>query len=222
MTPQEKILIVDFGSQVTQLIARRVRENGVYCEIQPFNRVDADSLAAYDPKAVILSGGPASVSAAQAPRAPDAVFESGLPVLGICYGMQLLAAVRGGTLVYDIPTDRPQAGPHRLPEADGRHPLQIEVGTRLCDALGPDSPPVNSLHHQAVADPGDRLRVAARSPDGLIEAIELVSYGGDGGDAGFCLGVQWHPEKMRGSKRNLLFSAFVAACARAQENVENA
>ena len=82
----DRVLIVDFGSQVTQLIARRVRENGVYCEIHPYNKVTADSIAAYDPKGIILSGGPASVTAETAPRAPDAIFETGLPVLGICYG----------------------------------------------------------------------------------------------------------------------------------------
>jgi putative glutamine amidotransferase len=128
-----------------------------------------------------------------------------LPVLGICYGMQLLAAVRGGTLVYDIPTDRPQAGPHRLPEADGRHPLRIEPGTRLCEALGPDSPPVNSLHHQAVESPGTGMRIAARAEDGLIEAIEDE-------EQRFCVGVQWHPEKLSGIHRDGLFGAFIAAC----------
>src|SRR5450631_2225406 len=83
----DKILIVDFGSQVTQLIARRVREQGVYSEIVPFNRAE-DALERLKPKAVILSGGPASVTEFGTPRAPDWVFEAGLPVLGICYGEQ--------------------------------------------------------------------------------------------------------------------------------------
>src|SRR5580692_9672976 len=81
----DKLLIVDFGSQVTQLIARRVREAGVYCEIAPYQGAEA-AFAALNPKAVILSGGPASVPDAGSPRAPDVVFESGVPVLGICYG----------------------------------------------------------------------------------------------------------------------------------------
>ena len=83
----DKVLIVDFGSQVTQLIARRVREAGVYCEIVPFHKAEA-AFAAVRPKAVILSGGPASVLDDGSPRAPQAIFEAGIPVLGICYGQQ--------------------------------------------------------------------------------------------------------------------------------------
>ena len=81
----DKLLIVDFGSQVTQLIARRVREAGVYCEIHPFQNA-ARAFDELQPKAVILSGGPASVTTDGSPRAPEAVFASGVPVLGICYG----------------------------------------------------------------------------------------------------------------------------------------
>ncbi|MCW8861369.1 MAG: glutamine-hydrolyzing GMP synthase, partial [Rhodospirillales bacterium] len=92
----ERVLIIDFGSQVTQLIARRVRESGVYCEIHPFNKVDGDSIRAFDPKGVILSGGPASVTGIDTPRAPDELFSMGLPVLGICYGEQTMVAQLGG------------------------------------------------------------------------------------------------------------------------------
>src|SRR5579871_3831252 len=94
----DRVLIVDFGSQVTQLIARRLRESGVYCEIHPFNKVDQASLAAFAPKAVILSGGPASVTEPASPRIPDAVLTSKLPILGICYGQQALAAQLGGAV----------------------------------------------------------------------------------------------------------------------------
>jgi len=93
----DRVLILDFGSQVTQLIARRLRESGVYCEIQPFNIGD-DRVAAFEPKAVILSGGPASVAEAGTPRAPQKVFELGVPVLGICYGQMTMAAQLGGTV----------------------------------------------------------------------------------------------------------------------------
>ncbi|MEK9832616.1 MAG: GMP synthase (glutamine-hydrolyzing), partial [Rhodospirillaceae bacterium] len=86
----EKILIIDFGSQVTQLIARRIRESGVYSEIHPCFRVDRAFIEAFDPKAIILSGGPASVMAEGAPTVDPVVFELGLPVLGICYGEQLM------------------------------------------------------------------------------------------------------------------------------------
>src|ERR1700738_5564102 len=86
----DEILIVDFGSQVTQLIARRVREEKVYCEIVPFQKAE-EALGALHPKGVILSGGPASVLDANAPLAPAAVYAAGIPVLGICYGARALA-----------------------------------------------------------------------------------------------------------------------------------
>jgi GMP synthase (glutamine-hydrolysing) len=91
----QRILILDFGAQYTQLIARRVRELGVYCEIRPWDVGDAE-VRAFAPRGVILSGGPESVTDRNAPRAPAAVFELGVPVLGICYGMQTMAAQLGG------------------------------------------------------------------------------------------------------------------------------
>ncbi len=94
----ERILIIDFGSQVTQLIARRVRESGVYSEIHPFNALSADSIREFDPKGIILSGGPASVHQAETPQAPVGLFEMGLPVLGICYGEQTMVAELGGNV----------------------------------------------------------------------------------------------------------------------------
>ena len=92
----DRVLIIDFGSQVTQLIARRVRESGVYSEIHPFNNVSDAFLDEYAPKAVILSGGPASVHWDEAPAAPAKVFELGVPVLGICYGQQTMVTQLGG------------------------------------------------------------------------------------------------------------------------------
>ncbi|MCK4939115.1 MAG: GMP synthase (glutamine-hydrolyzing), partial [Rhodospirillaceae bacterium] len=79
----ERILIIDFGSQVTQLIARRVRESGIYSEIHPFNSVTMETIRQFNPRGIILSGGPASVTASDTPRAPDEIFEMGLPILGI-------------------------------------------------------------------------------------------------------------------------------------------
>src|SRR3984885_7839856 len=93
-----RILILDFGAQYTQLIARRVRESGVYCEIHPWDISD-EAVRAFAPRVVILSGGPESVTAAQPPRAPAAVFALGVPVLGICYGMQTMAQQLGGQVV---------------------------------------------------------------------------------------------------------------------------
>ena len=97
-TEHERILIIDFGSQVTQLIARRVRENGVYCEIWPFNQADMDKIAAYSPKGIILSGGPCSVLDKNSPSIPDAIFELDIPIFGICYGQQLMVKQLGGVV----------------------------------------------------------------------------------------------------------------------------
>ncbi len=92
----EKILIIDFGSQVTQLIARRLREAQIYCEIHPFHKIDSPFLDSYEPKGIILSGGPDSVTSATAPRCDEAVFAFGVPILGICYGEQLMCDSLGG------------------------------------------------------------------------------------------------------------------------------
>ena len=92
----ERVLIIDFGSQVTQLIARRVRESGVYSEIHPYQAVSEAFLDEFEPKAVILSGGPASITGTETPRVPAQVFDIGVPVLGICYGQQAMVAQLGG------------------------------------------------------------------------------------------------------------------------------
>ncbi|TRW50302.1 glutamine-hydrolyzing GMP synthase [Aliidiomarina halalkaliphila] len=94
---QHRILILDFGSQYTQLIARRIREIGVYCELWAWD-VDADDIKAFNPDGIILSGGPESVVEANSPRAPEYVFEAGVPVFGVCYGMQTMAAQLGGAV----------------------------------------------------------------------------------------------------------------------------
>lgn len=93
----QKILILDFGSQYTQLIARRVRETNIYCELHPYD-VSPEFIKEFSPKGIILSGGPASVTEDETPRAPQIVFELNVPVLGICYGMQTMAAQLGGTV----------------------------------------------------------------------------------------------------------------------------
>ncbi|MBA3578205.1 MAG: glutamine-hydrolyzing GMP synthase, partial [Sphingomonas sp.] len=96
--PADSILIIDFGSQVTQLIARRVREAGVYCEIAPFNAAE-EAFERMRPKGLIFSGGPSSVTVEDSPRAPQILFDSGLPLLGICYGQQTLHQQLGGKVV---------------------------------------------------------------------------------------------------------------------------
>jgi len=91
----DRILILDFGSQYSQLIARRVREAGVYCELHGWDMSEAE-ISAFNPRAIILSGGPETVTASEAPQAPERVFKLGVPLLGICYGMQTMAAQLGG------------------------------------------------------------------------------------------------------------------------------
>src|SRR5512138_299513 len=93
--PAESILIVDFGSQVTQLIARRIREAGVYCEVHPFQSA-GEAFTAMQPQGVVFSGGPASVTDAGSPRAPQAIIDAGVPILAICYGQQTLSLQLGG------------------------------------------------------------------------------------------------------------------------------
>ena len=117
----EKILIVDFGSQVTQLIARRVREEGVYSEIVPFQKAEA-AFREMKPKAVILSGGPESVHEEGSPRAPQAIFDSGVPVLGICYGQMTMAHQLGGEV---------EGGHHR---EFGRADVEVKGASQLFDA----------------------------------------------------------------------------------------
>ena len=123
-TPHDRLLIIDFGSQVTQLIARRLRELNVYCEIHPFQQVTEAFLDEFSPKAVIFSGGPASVIDEGSPRPPQKVFDLGVPILGICYGQQVMMQMLGGNVergdgtaefgrAYVTPSDE------RLPLLDG-------------------------------------------------------------------------------------------------------
>jgi GMP synthase (glutamine-hydrolysing) len=135
----DKILIVDFGSQVTQLIARRVREERVYCEIVPFQQAEA-ALRELKPKAVILSGGPASVFDKNAPLAPMAIYEAGVPVLGICYGEQAMAHQLGGTVEgghhrefgrAEVEVTKPSALYDGVWEVGQRYPVWMSHGDRV-------------------------------------------------------------------------------------------
>ncbi|PYE86181.1 glutamine-hydrolyzing GMP synthase [Pseudoroseicyclus aestuarii] len=154
MTPassHDRLLIVDFGSQVTQLIARRLRELNVYCEIHPFQAVTDALLDEMAPKAVILSGGPASVPDAGSPRPPQRVFELGVPVLGICYGQQVMMQMLGGEVLrgdgtaefgraFVSPTDTPSellagwfdGGREQVWMSHGDHVSRLAPGFEVC------------------------------------------------------------------------------------------
>jgi GMP synthase (glutamine-hydrolysing) len=136
----ERVLIIDFGSQVTQLIARRVRESGVYCEIHPYNKVDAAFLKLFAPKAVILSGGPCSVTDTPSPRAPKEVYEAGLPVLAICYGQQTMTVQLGGVVEggharefgrADVEIKKMSPLFEGVWEVGGRYPVWMSHGDRV-------------------------------------------------------------------------------------------
>jgi GMP synthase (glutamine-hydrolysing) len=171
----DRVLIVDFGSQVTQLIARRLRESGVYCEIHPYDKAGA-VLESFAPKAVILSGGPASAGLPDSPAAPQGLFERNVPVLGICYGEMTLAAQLGGVV---------EGGRER---EFGRAEIRITEESPLLAGLGGvgDSEPVWMSH-------GDKITAI---PPGfhVVATSEGSPYAAIADEARRIYGVQFHPE----------------------------
>ena len=192
----DRILIIDFGSQVTQLIARRVRESGVYSEIVPFNSA-AGVLESFAPKAIILSGGPASVTGMDTPRAPEAVFTMGVPVLGICYGEQTMCAQLGG---------RVEAHDH---QEFGRATIQVVEDSPLFDGLAkPGTSETVWMSH------GDRVTAL---PDGFktIATSEGAPFAAIADETRKFYGVQFHPEVMhtpRGAELLQNFTHKIAGC----------
>src|SRR4051812_10915654 len=171
----DKILIVDFGSQVTQLIARRVREEGVYSEIVPFNKAEA-AFAEMKPKAVILSGGPASVLDDNAPAAPLSILTAGVPVLGICYGEQTMAQQLGGTV---------EAGHHR---EFGRAAIEITDDCALFEGVWEKGGKYDvwMSHGDRVTKMPDGFRAVAKAPGSPISVIA--------DDVRKFYAMQFHPE----------------------------
>jgi len=166
----DSIAILDFGSQYAQLIARRVREVQVYCELYAWN-TPVEEVLALEPKGFILSGGPASVYDPGAPQIPDYVFESGLPVLGICYGMQALTYRLGGRVA---PSREREYGPAQL-ETMGENPL-----------IPPGKQTVWMSHGDRIEAPPPGFKALAGSGNSPIAAIGQVERG--------YYGVQFHPE----------------------------
>ncbi len=150
----DKVLIVDFGSQVTQLIARRVREEKVYCEIVPYQKAEA-AFRDMKPKAVILSGGPASVLDKDAPLAPKAIYDAGVPVLGICYGEQAMAQQLGGKV---------EGGHHR---EFGRAEVEVVADSPIFEGVWTkgEKYPVWMSHGDRVTKLPDGFKVLGVSPN---------------------------------------------------------
>jgi GMP synthase (glutamine-hydrolysing) len=189
-THHDKILIVDFGSQVTQLIARRVREDGVYSEVVPFQKA-AEAIRTMKPKGVILSGGPESVTTDTSPRAPKDLFETGLPVFGICYGQQTMAAQLGG-------------------EVEGGH--HSEFGRAEVEVLT-ESPLFQGVWQVGRKYPvwmshGDRV---TRLPEGfeVLAKSENAPFAVVADEAHRFYGVQFHPEVVHTPEGAQLIRNFV-------------
>ena len=169
---EESVLVVDFGAQYAQLIARRVREAKVYSEIVP-HTISAAEIAERKPTGIIFSGGPKSVHVEGAPAVDPEVYELGIPVLGICYGAQLIAHQNDGTV------GRNERGEY------GRTELTVKAGGSLLDGT-PDTQTVWMSHFDAITDLPDEFAVLAATPDAPVAAFENAQRG--------LYGVQYHPE----------------------------
>lgn len=169
----DRILVVDFGAQYAQLIARRVREANVFSEIVPHD-ISADDLAAHRPAGIIFSGGPASVHVEGAPRIDPGVYDLGVPILGICYGAQLIAHQRGGTV------GRNERGEY------GRTDMTVAEPGVLLAGAGSGVHGVWMSHFDAITLAPDGATVTASSTDAPVAAFEAPGLG--------LYGVQFHPE----------------------------
>ncbi|HLF66846.1 MAG TPA: glutamine-hydrolyzing GMP synthase, partial [Gammaproteobacteria bacterium] len=193
---QDKILILDFGSQYTQLIARRVRELGVYCEVHPFDW-SSQSITAFAPKGIILSGGPKTVTATLSPRAPEIIFTLGCPILGICYGMQTMAAQLGGMVATSA---KREYGSARV-SLEGHSPLFTDIedhvnqqGVALLDVWMSHGDKVDSL-------PAGFHRIAytANAPFAAMADEARKFYG-----------LQFHPEVSHTTQGMRIIGRFVS------------
>jgi GMP synthase (glutamine-hydrolysing) len=196
-TPSDTLLILDFGSQVTQLIARRVRECGTYCEVVPFH-AGSEALTRLKPRGIILSGGPASVHEGASPRAPDAVWQSGLPVLGICYGEQTMCAQLGGSVT-----------PGSTREF-GRAMVDVAEDCALFRGVW-----AKGERHQVWMSHGDKVD---RLPEGFrtVATSDGAPYAAIADDARHYYGVQFHPEVVHtpgGAKLIHNFVRGICGCA---------
>jgi GMP synthase (glutamine-hydrolysing) len=191
----DKILILDFGAQYAQLIARRVREAGVYCELHPFD-VSDQFIRDFGPRGIILSGGPNSVTEDETPRAPQVVFELGVPVLGICYGMQTMAAQLGGAVE------------NGLVREFGYAQVRAHGHSRLFDGIQDRT---NSEGHGLLdvwMSHGDKVTAL---PPGfkVIASNETTPIAGMADDSRRFYGVQFHPEVTHTTQGKAIYERFV-------------
>jgi GMP synthase (glutamine-hydrolysing) len=193
----ERILILDFGSQYTQLIARRVREAGVYCEIRPWD-IDGAAIRAFAPRGLILSGGPESVhqDSDETPRVDDAVLDAGVPVLGICYGMQALAHQLGGV----VEASSSKEFGYAEVRARGHSVLLRDIEDRT-NAEGHGLLDVWMSHGDRVTELPDGFKVIASTPSAPIAGI--------GDDERGRYGLQFHPEVTHTRQGQRILSRFV-------------
>jgi GMP synthase (glutamine-hydrolysing) len=190
-----RILILDFGAQYTQLIARRVRELGVYCEIHPWDVSDAE-VRTFAPRGVILSGGPESVTDAKAPHAPPAVFELGVPVLGICYGMQTMAQQLGGRVA---PSSEREFGYAQV---------TVTGATTLLDDLADRRNEAGGAVLDVWMSHGDRVDIL---PPGFVvtAATDSIPFAAISDERRRFYGVQFHPEVTHTTQGARLLERFV-------------
>ncbi|MDP5308244.1 glutamine-hydrolyzing GMP synthase [Paracoccus spongiarum] len=193
MTQHQRLLIIDFGSQVTQLIARRLRELNVYCEIRPFNTVTDEALRADPPQAIILSGGPASVTEPGSPRAPQAVFDLGVPVFGICYGQQVMMQQLGGSV---------EAGHHAEYGRAFISPAPGHTGDGIFAGLfGSGREEVWMSHGDRVTEMAPGFEVIGTSPNAPVAMIA--------DEARAFYAVQFHPEVHHTPNGRVMLENFV-------------
>ena len=187
----DSVVVVDFGAQYAQLIARRVRELHVYSEIVP-HRITAEEMKAKNPSAIILSGGPTSVHVDGAPALDPAIYDLGIPILGICYGVQLIAQQLGGTVGRGLRGEYGRAKATR-------------VGDSGLLAGSPDEQDVWMSHFDAVTVPPEGFVCTASTPEAPVAAMEHADRK--------IWGVQWHPEVVHSPHGMLVLQNFLHVLA---------